>query len=36
MDIVYPLLISIPHGGDTIPPEVADIVGITERERHIL
>ncbi|MEA3282400.1 MAG: N-formylglutamate amidohydrolase [Euryarchaeota archaeon] len=32
MGIVYPLLVSIPHGGDTIPPEVADIVSITERD----
>ena len=32
MGAAYPLLISIPHGGDTIPPEVADIVGITGRD----
>ena len=32
MGTAYPLLISIPHGGDTIPPEVADIVNITERD----
>ena len=32
MGIVYPLLISIPHGGGTIPPEVADMVSITERD----
>jgi formiminoglutamase len=32
MGDVYPLLISIPHGGDTIPPEVAERVGITGRE----
>ena len=32
MGTAYPLLISIPHGGDTIPPEVADIVSITERD----
>jgi formiminoglutamase len=32
MSAVYPLLISIPHGGDTIPPEVAEIVSITERD----
>ena len=30
--VTYPLLISIPHGGDTVPPEVADIVSITERD----
>jgi N-formylglutamate deformylase len=28
----YPLLISIPHGGDSIPSEVADIVSITWRD----
>lgn len=27
-----PILISIPHGGDTIPPEVVDKVGITQKE----
>ncbi len=32
MSTVYPLLISIPHGGGTVPPEVADIVSITERD----
>ncbi len=32
MGTTYPLLISIPHGGDTIPPEVADIVNITGRD----
>jgi formiminoglutamase len=32
MDTVYPLLVSIPHGGGTVPPEVADIVSITERD----
>ncbi|MGP8320398.1 MAG: N-formylglutamate amidohydrolase [Methanosarcinaceae archaeon] len=32
MGTVHPLLISIPHGGDTIPPEVADIVSITGRD----
>jgi formiminoglutamase len=32
MGTVYPLLISIPHGGDTVPPEVADMVSITERD----
>ena len=32
MGTVYPLLISIPHGGDTVPPEVADIVSITGRD----
>ena len=32
MSAVYPLLISIPHGGDTIPPEVADIVNITGKD----
>ncbi|RZN41086.1 MAG: N-formylglutamate amidohydrolase [Methanosarcinales archaeon] len=28
----YPLLISTPHGGGTIPPEVAGAVSITERD----
>jgi N-formylglutamate deformylase len=28
----YPFLISIPHGGETIPPEVADRVIITRRD----
>ena len=32
MSTVYPLLISIPHGGDTVPPEVADLVSITESD----
>ena len=32
MGIVYPLLISIPHGGGMVPPEVADIVSITKRD----
>jgi len=32
MGTVYPLLISIPHGGDTIPPEVEEMVSITERD----
>lgn len=32
MGTVYPILISIPHGGDTVPPEVADIVNITKRD----
>ncbi len=32
MGTAHPLLISIPHGGDTVPPEVADIVSITERD----
>ena len=30
--VTYPLLISIPHGGDTIPPEVREMVGITRRD----
>jgi len=29
MGAAYPLVISVPHGGDTIPPEVAERVGIT-------
>lgn len=28
----YPLLISIPHGGDRIPPEVIDRVNLTDRD----
>ena len=28
----YPVLLSIPHGGDQIPPEVAEYVSLTERE----
>ena len=32
MDTVYPLLISIPHGGDVVPPEVKDMVSITDRD----
>lgn len=32
MGAAYPLLVSIPHGGDTIPPEVTDIVNITGRD----
>ena len=32
MGTVYPILISIPHSGDTVPPEVADMVSITERD----
>jgi N-formylglutamate deformylase len=32
MITVYPLLISIPHGGDVIPPEVEAIVSITDRD----
>lgn len=32
MGTIYPLLISIPHGGGTIPPEVAEMVSITERD----
>lgn len=32
MGSVYPLLISIPHSGGTVPPEVADIVNITKRD----
>ena len=32
MGTVYPLLISIPHSGGTVPPEVADMVRITGRD----
>jgi len=32
MDTVYPILISIPHSGGTVPPEVADMVNITKRD----
>ena len=32
MGTVYPILISIPHSGDIIPPEVADIVDITGKD----
>jgi len=32
MGTVYPLLISIPHGGDVVPPEVKDMVSITDRD----
>nr|HID59032.1 N-formylglutamate amidohydrolase [Desulfobacterales bacterium] len=32
MGTVYPLLISIPHGGEIVPPEVKEIVGITDRD----
>ncbi len=32
MGTTYPLLISIPHGGDTVPSEVAEMVSITERD----
>jgi N-formylglutamate deformylase len=32
MDTLYPFLISIPHGGDAVPPEVKDRVSITERD----
>jgi N-formylglutamate amidohydrolase len=32
MGTVYPLLISIPHGGDVVPPEVKDTVSITDRD----
>jgi len=32
MGTVYPLLISIPHGGDVVPPEVKDRISITDRD----
>ncbi|MBK5190084.1 MAG: N-formylglutamate amidohydrolase [Methanosarcinales archaeon] len=32
MGTVYPLLISIPHGGDVVPPEIEEIVSITGRD----
>ena len=32
MDTVYPILISIPHSGSIIPPEVADMVSITGKD----
>ncbi len=32
MGTVYPLLISIPHGGDVVPLEVEEIVSITDRD----
>ncbi len=32
MDTVYPILLSIPHSGDTVPPEVSDKVSITGRD----
>lgn len=32
MDTVYPVLISIPHGGDVVPPEVNERVSITDRD----
>jgi len=32
MGTVYPILISIPHSGDTVPPEVADMVNVTKRD----
>ncbi len=28
----YPLLISIPHGGDRVPPEIRDRVNVTDRD----
>lgn len=32
MGTVYPVLISIPHGGDVVPPEVNERVSITDRD----
>ncbi|OEU48976.1 MAG: hypothetical protein BA871_05445 [Desulfuromonadales bacterium C00003096] len=32
MGTAHPLLVSIPHGGGTIPPEVVERVSITERD----
>jgi len=32
MGTAYPFLISIPHGGDVVPPEVKERVSITDRD----